>query len=263
MAKQSLDVQLSFEDFELKKKTAEAVQQYRSVYEDGSLLALSFTSVDDYFFLLKLVAECVAPWKERVLFYLAAAVSDFYIPQSELSEHKIQSRAGPLTLELQQVPKLLGVLRHDWAPKAFFVSFKLETDWDILRKKAKQSVAKYGMHLVVANELKSRFHEVLLITADDERSLQKLKDIDDIEAPLIDAVTSMHYKYIASNDVSVPDDVGHRLPPGTPWRRRLPKSVQSTLAVAEQHQEEILAIVLGGVLSVMISMLQTSLRKRY
>lgn len=30
------------------------------------------------------------------MFYLAAAVSDFYIPASEMPEHKIQSSNGPL-----------------------------------------------------------------------------------------------------------------------------------------------------------------------
>uniref|UniRef100_K3X666 DNA/pantothenate metabolism flavoprotein C-terminal domain-containing protein n=1 Tax=Globisporangium ultimum (strain ATCC 200006 / CBS 805.95 / DAOM BR144) TaxID=431595 RepID=K3X666_GLOUD len=262
VAKSSQDVQLTFDDYLEKKSVVDALQQYKSVVESNSLLSLAFTSVDEYFFLLKLIAESVASWNERVLFYLAAAVSDFYIPQSELSEHKIQSRAGPLTLTLQQVPKLLGVMRHDWAPKAFYVSFKLETDWEILREKAKQSIAKYGMHVVVANELKSRFHEVLLITAADERSIDKPKDADDIEGALVDAIASMHFKFIASNDVSVPDEIGHRVPARRAWRRRLPGKVQSALSVVEQHQEEILAVVLGGVLSVMLNMLQNSLRRR-
>lgn len=30
------------------------------------------------------------------MFYLAAAVSDFYIPVSEMPEHKIHSSGGPL-----------------------------------------------------------------------------------------------------------------------------------------------------------------------
>lgn len=262
VSKSSQDVQFVFDDFFDKKKVADALQQYKAVTASNALLSLPFTSVDEYFFLLKMIAENVESWNERVLFYLAAAVSDFFIPQRELSEHKIQSRDGPLTLTLQQVPKLLGVLRHSWAPKAFYVSFKLETDFDILRQKAKQSIAKYGMHLVVANELKSRFREVLLITDSDERCVEKPKDADDIEASLVDAVASMHFKYIASNDVSVPDEVGYRLPGRRAWRRRLPVKVQSVLSLAEQHQEEILAVVLGGVLSVVLNMLQTSLRRR-
>ena len=34
-----------------------------------------------------------------------------------------------------QVPKMLGTLRSTWAPEAFIVSFKLETDEQILIKK--------------------------------------------------------------------------------------------------------------------------------
>lgn len=36
------------------------------------------------------------PAGSSVMFYLAAAVSDFYIPVSEMPEHKIQSSEGPL-----------------------------------------------------------------------------------------------------------------------------------------------------------------------
>lgn len=36
------------------------------------------------------------PTGSSVMFYLAAAVSDFYIPASEMPEHKIQSLEGPL-----------------------------------------------------------------------------------------------------------------------------------------------------------------------
>lgn len=92
----------------------------------------------------------------RVMFYLAAAVSDFYVPWPDLPEHKIQSRGGALNLQLQQVPKCLGLLRNEWAPDAFHVSFKLETDEELLLKKAKAAITNYGMHCVVANELHTR-----------------------------------------------------------------------------------------------------------
>ena len=45
-----------------------------------------------------------------------------------------------------QVPKMLGVLKHVWAPEAFVVSFKLETDENILLKKVQpQAVHHYSM----------------------------------------------------------------------------------------------------------------------
>jgi hypothetical protein len=37
-------------------------------------------------------------------------------------EHKIQSGVGPKAMELAQVPKVLLLLRHVWAPEAFCVS---------------------------------------------------------------------------------------------------------------------------------------------
>ena len=41
------------------------------------------------------------------------------------AEHKIQTASGPLDMCLAQVPKMLSVLRKDWAPLAFYISFKV------------------------------------------------------------------------------------------------------------------------------------------
>lgn len=51
---------------------------------------------------------------------------------------------GGLDLHLPQTPKLLSLCRTEWAPKAFCVSFKLETDLSILIKKAKGAIQNYG-----------------------------------------------------------------------------------------------------------------------
>ena len=40
-------------------------------------------------------------------------------------QHKIQSSAGPLHLDLQPVPKVLGLLKAEWTPASFVVSFKV------------------------------------------------------------------------------------------------------------------------------------------
>lgn len=92
----------------------------------------------------------------RAMLVLAAAVSDFYVPWSRLPEHKIQSAGGALTLDLVSVPKCLGRLCNEWAPDAFHVSFKLETDERILYKKARAAIVKYGVDVVVANLLRTR-----------------------------------------------------------------------------------------------------------
>ena len=81
-----------------------------------------------------------------------------------------------------------------WAPASMFVSFKLETDHDILIKKAKGSIEKYGMHCVVANELHSRYEQVFLVTAEDEIKVTR-GDAVAIESKLVDALTSLHEKF--------------------------------------------------------------------
>jgi hypothetical protein len=79
-------------------------------------------------------------------------------------EHKIQSSTG-LTLELEQVPKKLGLLTKVWAPHSFVVSFKLETDEAILFHKAMGAIQNYGVHLVVANILATRADVCYCVTS--------------------------------------------------------------------------------------------------
>lgn len=43
------------------------------------------------------------------------------------AKHKIQSAGGPLDMRLNQVPKMLSVLRKEWAPSAFCISFKVSS----------------------------------------------------------------------------------------------------------------------------------------
>lgn len=43
---------------------------------------------------------CILHLGSKAMFYLAAAVSDFYIPASEMPEHKIQSSNGPLQVSV-------------------------------------------------------------------------------------------------------------------------------------------------------------------
>lgn len=54
----------------------------------GQLLLLSFTTVQDYLTLLETVGRSMAVFGPRVCFYLAAAVSDFYIPDEKVNHHQ-------------------------------------------------------------------------------------------------------------------------------------------------------------------------------
>lgn len=58
----------------------------RYAFQQGFLHSLTFVTVQDYLSLLEKVSGLLAPFGPRVCFYLAAAVSDFYIPEDEVNE---------------------------------------------------------------------------------------------------------------------------------------------------------------------------------
>lgn len=82
-----------------------------------------------------------------------------------------------------------------------FVSFKLETDHDILLKKARSSIAKYGMHCVVANELHSRYEELFLVTQSEELKVKK-GDSPEIEEKLALALIKMHNGFLKTGKIA-------------------------------------------------------------
>ncbi|XP_078580376.1 phosphopantothenate--cysteine ligase-like [Branchiostoma floridae x Branchiostoma japonicum] len=149
-------------------KLVRVMQGYQRVRDSATLLSISFLSLSDYLYLLRAAAEAFTPIGPTAMLYLAAAVSDFYIPHKELPEHKIQSADGPLQITMQMTPKMLSPLVKEWAPQAFTVSFKLETDTSILIKKAKQALQKYSHQVVIANILETRKKTVTIVTREDE-----------------------------------------------------------------------------------------------
>ena len=66
------------------------------------------------------------------------------------------------------VPKMLSPLVKDWAPQAFIISFKLETDPAIVIDRARNALEIYRHQVVVANILDSRRSFVVIITKDAE-----------------------------------------------------------------------------------------------
>lgn len=165
-------------------------QKFAEHVEEKDLLCVPFTSVSEYLYKLRACAHAVD--SKHATIVLAAAVSDFYIPDSEMNQHKIQSSGDDLVLNLRPVPKLLGELKLQWAPNSYCVSFKLETDEDILIKKAYGAIEKYSMDLVVANELDTRYEKVVFVEKgeSDEPILTTIrKPISQIvEVPLVDAL---------------------------------------------------------------------------
>ncbi|CAO2657433.1 Nn.00g035590.m01.CDS01 [Neocucurbitaria sp. VM-36] len=165
------------------------LRQYTKVKREGKLLILSYVTITEYLWNLREVAQLMRPLGPNAMFYLAAAVSDFFVPQDRMVEHKIQSNEeflqGPegaggsgnakvpaartegrsLVIDLEPVPKFLKQLVDGWAPQAMIVSFKLETDPSMLVRKAQYSLNKYSHHLVIGNLLLTRKWEVVFVSA--------------------------------------------------------------------------------------------------
>lgn len=133
------------------------------------LLFLDYFSVVDYLFLLIEISAILN--KDSILF-LAAAVSDFYLPDTSVSEHKIQSSRTSLNLNLKPVPKMIGLLRKHCCPESFIVSFKLETEEALVVRKGQESLIKYGHDLVVSNCLATRKHQVILIDSSTQEIIE-------------------------------------------------------------------------------------------
>jgi phosphopantothenate-cysteine ligase len=161
------------------------LREYAAAKRDGKLLILSYVTITEYLWNLREVAKLMRPLGPRAMFYLAAAVSDFFVPQDRMVEHKIQSNeefldggggsggAKPpaartegrsLIIDLEPVPKFLKQLVDGWAPEAMIVSFKLETDPSLLVKKAQYALNKYSHHLVIGNLLHTRKWEVVFVS---------------------------------------------------------------------------------------------------
>lgn len=170
-------------DQEHQSNMIQVYRDYQQSKRDGTLLFLSFTTVTDYLWQLREVAKLMQPLGHDAMFYLAAAVSDFFVPKDRMAEHKIQSaeefsadhdpsarppaarmEGGSLIIDLEPVPKFLKQLVDSWAPQAMIVSFKLETDPPMLVKKAQYALDRYHHHLVIGNLLTTRKWEVVFVS---------------------------------------------------------------------------------------------------
>ena len=178
------------------EKMLKVLRQYNSAKQKNLLLTLPFTTINDYLFVLRSIAQLMRPLGRDGLLYLAAAVSDFFVPPERMVEHKIQStnvvekfagkekeddeafdnfdsspivpRSKRLIVDLDPVPKFLKNLVDGWAPEGMIVSFKLETDPEILVHKAQYSLDRYQHHLVIGNLLSTRKWEVVFVAPGQE-----------------------------------------------------------------------------------------------
>ena len=169
---------------------------YNNVKSENLLLSLDYITLLEYFALLDYCCRAVSCLEKNCLIYLAAAVSDFYLPLNEMSEHKIQSNDENLVLNLRPVPKLVGRLKSEWCPKAYVVTFKLETDPNLLMTKAKKSIEKYKHNCVIGNILEERKNSVLILQSNGNTKDIILNDKkSEIEQIIIDHLCIQHSLY--------------------------------------------------------------------
>ncbi|XP_023720087.1 phosphopantothenate--cysteine ligase isoform X2 [Cryptotermes secundus] len=170
--------------------------RYKLTKEAGDLLCISFTSLTEYLWLLRAACECLTPFGSRAVLYLAAAVSDFYIPSNEMPIHKMQSEAGPPTIYLKLVPKMLEPLVNIWVPNAYVVSFKLETDDELLIDKAHAALNKYKHKMVIGNVLQTRKQRVVLVmpntTNEIQLSSEEMEAGLEIESKIVADIAERH-----------------------------------------------------------------------
>ncbi|RGB29843.1 DNA/pantothenate metabolism flavo protein [Rhizophagus diaphanus] len=167
-------------------KMKSILEKYKKAKQDGTLLLINFVTVADYLFLLRSVTQIMRNLKENAMYYLAAAVSDFFIPSQKMVQHKIQSAEGGLTLTMDQVPKFLKPM--------------LETDPSLLVDKSRQALTRYGHQIVIGNLLTTRKLEVTFITKDSELKIQlseeEVNNDVEIESKIIPELVKRHDEWV-------------------------------------------------------------------
>jgi len=62
----------------------EVLKTYKSVQKAGTMLTLNFVTVNDYLWLLRAVSQELSVLGKDAMYYLAAAVSDFFLPRQKM-----------------------------------------------------------------------------------------------------------------------------------------------------------------------------------
>jgi phosphopantothenoylcysteine decarboxylase/phosphopantothenate--cysteine ligase len=122
-----------------------------------------------------------------------AAISD-YAPETNF-EGKLSSDIETQTIKLKQTPKVLERLRKKF-PNKIIIGYKAEyeTNLDELKEKAHSRLEKYGLDVIVANDLSKHYfgdnlNEVLII--DKEKALKVSGSKDEISKKIVEMVNNL------------------------------------------------------------------------
>lgn len=169
-------------------------EKNKKLYEkySNNIVYIDYYDVETYLELYEYISKKVSIFGKRSIIFLAAAVSDFYIPKEKISEDKIQSNGEELTIKLFPIKKEINKIKTEWSPNSFLISFKLETDKDILFQKATKAIIKTKSDLIVANLLQTRYKVVYFVTPNEKIDIIEQKGEDNIEKEIVNEIVERH-----------------------------------------------------------------------
>ncbi len=187
-----------FDLFEDKNK--DLFNKYKLLYNQykSNIILIPYITIHEYLFLYEEITKKISVFNYNSIIFLASAVSDFYIPQNEIIENKIQSNENKngLNIHLKNVNKEIFKIKDEWNKNCFLITFKLETDKNILFDKANKSIIKTKSDLIIANLLQTRYNEVYFVHKNNKIDLIEKKNEDFIEKNIVEEVIKLHNKYI-------------------------------------------------------------------
>ena len=84
-----------------------------------------FITIDDYLEKYEKIIKLLAVFNHNAIVMLAAAVSDYFIPNHVISKDKIQSSSDNLLIELYPVKKEIFRIKEEWNKNCYLVTFKV------------------------------------------------------------------------------------------------------------------------------------------
>lgn len=81
----SRTVFLSLVDPQYAAEMHKTITKYRKARQESRILLLDFVTLSDYLFKLQSGTRILARLQQKVMYYLAAAVSDFFIPSQKMA----------------------------------------------------------------------------------------------------------------------------------------------------------------------------------
>ena len=163
---------------------------------EGDSYILDYNDIETYLELYEYISKKLSIFGKRSVIFLAAAVSDFYIPKEKISENKIQSNEEGLMIQLFPIKKEIYKIKTEWNPNSFLISFKLETDKDILFQKANKAIIKTKSDLIVANLLQTRYKVVYFISPNEKVDIIGQKGEDNIEKEIVNEIVKRHELFL-------------------------------------------------------------------